>query len=1076
MLNYLFSRSKIALTFIVMMLILGYNSFKLIPKEANPDVTIPIMYISMKLDGISAEDSEKSLIKPMEAELKSVTGVKKMNSSAYKGGGNVVLEFYAGYNLEKAYNDVKKEVDNINTLPNDAEKPKIFEVNVSEIPIIDVNIWGDADDRSMLEVAKDLKNKFRSIKSVLDVIISGERDELINLIVKPEIMELYQITPNQIELALKKANVILSSSEQENKKTGAFSIKLPNSSKKIDDILKTPIIVKGDSKILLKDIAVYNRGLSNTNVRTKLNGRNSINIEITKRSGTNLLETTKKIIQIIEQENVELNKKNINVSVSNDSSKDIERMLSELNNSIITSVLLIMVVVVAVLGLKNGLLVGFAIPFSFLSGIFIIALMGYSINVVVLFGLILSIGMLVDGAIVVSEYAQRKQDEGHSLKKSFIMSIHKMSKPIISATATTLVAFMPLLIWPGIIGEFMKFIPITLIIVLSCSALVALLFMPIIGVNINTFTKVMIFVSIIFISMQLFGLIGIVLGILISSIIVRSVRINLEKPNVPRVVKSITSINLKDYKKSASKFMVKYCDLLVLTINNPKKILFITLSGLILSWTLFGLFGKGTSFFPDSEPSTFKLNIHNPANLSLIEKEKLVNKVEKEIFKYNDENKYFTYINTSVGGRSGRRSIRNDTIGYITIELQDWSVRPSYKLIKQEILERIDHIKGIEIRSATPQKGPRTDKDVQLIITGSNRDDITKSVKKIKNHMEKKGIFIEIDSTINKTGIEFSYEPNMEKIQETGVDVRTISDLIKMLTQGKEVFDFRPDYTEEEVKVILKLPEKYNTITGIEELRVQTPNGAVPMMDLVTKKYSRKVSALHSENGKKIERISANLKIGYVANNEINSLLKEIDKNNLLVGKSDLYLSGDKEEENSSREFLSKAFVVAIFLMFIILLIQFNSFYLTFIILFSIILSTVGVFLGLFILQKPFSVVMSGLAVISLAGIVVNNNIVLVDTFLGLKETEREVKDAIIKTALVRFRPVLLTSSTTALGLLPTAMGVGIDFFNRTVSIDAPSSQIWILLSQNILFGLIFATILTLVITPAMLAVFYNKK
>ena len=278
-----------------MMLILGYNSFKLIPKEANPDVTIPIMYISMKLDGISAEDSEKSLIKPMEAELKSVTGVKKMNSSAYKGGGNVVLEFYAGYNLEKAYNDVKKEVDNINTLPNDAEKPKIFEVNVSEIPIIDVNIWGDADDRSMLEVAKDLKNKFRSIKSVLDVIISGERDELINLIVKPEIMELYQITPNQIELALKKSNVILSSSEQENKKTGAFSIKLPNSSKKIDDILKTPIIVKGDSKILLKDIAVYNRGLSNTNVRTKLNGRNSINIEITKRSGTNLLETTKKL-------------------------------------------------------------------------------------------------------------------------------------------------------------------------------------------------------------------------------------------------------------------------------------------------------------------------------------------------------------------------------------------------------------------------------------------------------------------------------------------------------------------------------------------------------------------------------------------------------------------------------------------------------------------------------------------------------------------------------------------------------------------------------------------------------------
>jgi len=1058
-----------------MMLILGYNSFKLIPKEESPDIAIPIMYISMKLDGISPEDSEKALIKPMETELKSVTGIKKMNSSAYKDGGNIVLEFYAGYNLEKAYNDVKKEIDNINTLPNDAEKPKLFEVNVSGSPIIEVNIWGDSDPRSMLKVAKELKDKFRSIKSVLEVNINGERDELINLIIKPEIMELYQITPNEIELALKKANVILSASEQENKKTGSFNIKLPNSLKKIDDILKTPIIVKGDSKILLQDIVVYNRGLSNKNVRTKLNGRNSINIEITKRSGTNLLETTKKIIQIVEQENIKLNKKNINVSVSNDTSKDIEKMLGELNNNVITSILLIMVVVVAVLGLKNGLLVGFAIPFSFLSGIFIIALMGYSINVVVLFGLILSIGMLVDGAIVVSEYAQRKQDEGHSLKKSFIMSINKMYKPITSATATTLVAFMPLLIWPGIMGEFMKFIPITLIIVLSCSALIALLFMPIIGVNINTFTKVMIFVSVIFISIQLFGLFGILIGLLISLILIKFIKIDLEKPNAPKAIKSITEINLKDYKKSASKFMKKYYNILVFIINNPKRIIFITVLGLILSWTLFGLFGKGTSFFPDSEPSTFRLSIHNPANLSLTEKEKLVNQVEEKIFKYNDEKKYFTYISTSIGGKSQRRAMRNDRIGYINIELQDYTIRPSYKEIKQEILERIKHIKGIEIRTAKPQNGPRADKNVRLIITGLNRDDITKSVKNIKNYMENTGIFLEIDSTINKTGIEFSYEPNMEKINEIGINVQTISNSIKMLTQGKEIFDFRPDYTEEEVKVLLKLPKKYNTITGIEELRIQTPNGAVPIMDLVNKKYSRKVNSLHSENGKKIEQITANLKIGYVANNEINNLVKEINKNNLLVGKSNLYLSGDKEEENNSRDFLSKAFFIAIFLMFIILLIQFNSFYLTFIILFSIILSTVGVFLGLLILQKPFSIVMSGLAVISLAGIVVNNNIVLVDTFLDLKKTEQDIQDAIIKTAIVRVRPVLLTSFTTALGLLPTAMGVSIDFFHRSVSIDAPSSQIWILLSQNILFGLIFATILTLIITPAMLAVFYKK-
>ncbi|MGB1361269.1 MAG: efflux RND transporter permease subunit [Alphaproteobacteria bacterium] len=1087
-LDFIFSRAKMVLTLVVILFIMGVINYSSIPKEDNPDIQVPMFYVSLGLEGITPEDSEKMLIQPMETRLKSLSGVKKITSTGYKGGGNVILEFYAGTDLTKAYDDIKKAVEEKeNSLPKGHDKTKIHEINVSDHPIIDVNIWGDADFKTLLSQAKQLKDKFKAIPTVLDVSINGERDEVVNIMLKPEVMEFYELTPSQISNALKSANTILPTGAQQEKESGFFNIKIPNSLDTIEQVLNTPILSKGDNQILLKDIATYNRSFTTNTVNSRVNGRSSINISITKKSGSNLLNTVQKVINIVDMENKNSKNKNIHISISNDASKEVNNILRDLQNNIITAILLIMVVVVSALGLKNGLLVGVSIPLSFLSGIIVLNSIGFSLNIVVLFGLILSIGMLVDGAIVVSEFAQRKIDEGFSSIDAFKMSISKMARPVIASMATTLVAFLPLTIWPGMVGEFMKYIPITLIIVLSSSLIVALIIMPVIGVNINSFAKICLqgitFVTIIIVGSYILtpitggmaSIISIIIAIVMAFVIYKKVSLKLDTPSTKNNL-SIEDSKVDELVANGSIYLKKYKSLLDKVIAQPVRVIALTFVMLIVSWGAFIKFGAGTTFFPNSDASTIRMNIHSPGNLSLHEKEKLVSKVEQKVFEYNEKNNYIVFISTKAGTKSSSRVIRKDKIGGITLELQHWELRPRAKQIEAELQKALASIKGVEVRISRQSNGPRSGADIQMNIIGSDRNKIAKSTTNITEYMKSKNVFSSVDSTIDTSGIEFLFIPNKEAINKAGINISTISNSISMLTKGMKISTFRPNYTEDEVKILLKYPSKYQTITGIEELRIQTPKGPVPIIDLVDKKYAKPVNNLLREGGKKIEKINANVKTGYIINNEIKALEKEIRQNNLLEKDTDIEFKGNKQSENESKNFLVQAFFVVIFLMAMILLLEFNSFYLVGVILFSVILSTVGVVLGLVITGKPFSIVMSGLAIISLAGIVVNNNIVLIDTFKVLKRTEKDTTVAIIKTAIMRLRPILLTSTTTALGLLPTALGIDINFVDRLVHFNSPSSQMWTLLSQNILTGLMFSTILTLFVTPAILSVFYNRK
>ena len=1084
MLDSIFSRSRLILSTLVFILFTGAIAYILIPKENNPDVSVPILYVSVHMDEISPEDSEKLLVRPIEEELSGVVGVKKINASAYRGGGFVLAEFNAGYDLKKALRDVEKAVDRAKSeLPSSADAPTVSEVSVNDDPVIIASISGQVSERELLAISKKLQKAYKTIPEILDVTIIGEKEEELVIILKPEVLESYNITPAQVAKVFNNSNRLITAGTQSDKNTGQFNINVPGTFTKIEDILDLPIISEGDQQVQIRDLATYSVNYKTEAVRSRMNGEKSISIEITKRSGENLLNTVAKIRFLSEQAR-KIIPNNVTLKLAYDSSVHIKTMLSDLENSILTAITLIMIIVVGALGLRSGFLVGISIPASFLMGIIIIYSLGLSINVVVLFGLILAVGMLVDGTIVIVEYAERKRSEGIDTEKSYTMAIRKMGFPIISSTATTLAAFVPLLFWPGVVGKFMQYIPLTLICVLASSMLVALIIIPALGIHFKRFFSITIFVLVpilMYKTFSIFGSIGSILGliagiplgyILSKQFLNKQLGIVKEESSHSKL---ISHGQISDFYKLSGVTRVYY-NILKYVLVRPFKIIIMAAIILVTSWGLYIGFGKGVIFFPDSEPSVFTINIHSPGNLSLDEKDDLVSQVEDIALAQNSLMNEFKSVQTKIGKISGRREKRTDKIGVIYIELKDWDQRRPYSVINAEIIKKMSVVKGIELRSSKPAKGPKSGKPINIEITGSNRADVEKSIKNIIATMQEMKIFTNIDSTLSTSNIDFTYIPNREKSALYGVDMQTIGQTIRLVTTGIVASKFRPDFSDDEVDIVIKYPTKYRTLSGIDELRIITPEGVVPLSEMVVRKAEKQTPTLRRKKSEPMHSVDSKLIDGVIANDALESLLKRVEEKGDIIEGTQINLTGDKESQKDSMVFLTKAFGIAIFLMAVILLLQFNSFYSTFLILIAVIMSTVGVMLGLLIAGKSFSIVMSGVGIIALAGIVVNNNIVLISTFDDLKSTEKSIYDATVRTAVSRLRPVLLTSITTGLGLLPTALGISIDFISRDVTIGAPSGIMWQLLSQNILFGLIFASVLTLIITPCALYIFYKRQ
>jgi len=1119
LIDYAISHARVFFGILIFIIAAGSSTYISIPKEAVPDVNIPIIYVSLSQKGISANDSERLLVKPIEDEVKTVEGIKEIRSTAYTGGGNVLLEFDAGFDADKAMDDIREKVDRAKgDLPKEADEPTVNEVNISAFPIILISLSGNLPDRTLQDLAENLQDEIETIPSVLEAKIGGKRNEQVDVIIDTLALEGYNINIENLINTVNQNNMMVSAGEQDTG-DGSFNIKVPGLYETIDDVLDTPIKTFGDSVITFRDIAKVKRTFEDRKSYANVNGKNSVTIEVSKRVGENIIDTIKKIKEVSVQVTKDF-PPSVDISFSQDQSKTIQTMLNSLQNNVIAAIILVLIIILGALGVRSGFLVGVSIPGSFLSGILLLSIMGFTMNIVVLFALILSVGLLVDGAIVIVEYADRKIKEGLTIKESFAGASKKMARPIISSTATTLAAFVPLLFWPGLAGEFMKYLPITLICVLTSSLFMALLFVPVLGTIINTITRVFLqFVIPTLLSLILFN----IFSILTNYVDINGLKIPLTIIKylaslalfiftfikiIPSVYKISESINKKQGNISESSkilssesdvsvitlkgFIGSYAKLINFLLNHPAKVIvsaILILVGVSFTYTKIG---SGIEFFPEVEPELAKIVVYARGNLSAKEKRDYVSRVENIILKIQSKNNEFKNIYALSGNISDQSEASEDFIGSISLEYNDWDKRRKSKVILNEILNKTKTIKGIKVESREQEGGPPTGKPINIKLTSPNKSLLLSESYRLKEFIDSYPELINIEDNFPAPGIEWEINVNRKQAAKFGANISTIGNVIKLATNGIKLGEYRPDDSNDSIPLYLRYPSEGRTLDIIQNLRVNTAVGLVPIANFVEIIANNRTGNIVRVNSKNAINIQADIEVGVYADAKVKEMeyvlginksppsfrgkpIENLKKFNL-DPRIKVQLIGENQDQKEAQDFLSKAFAVALFMMLMILLLQFNSFYSGFLILFSVVMSTTGVFIGLMITGQAFSIVMTGVGVIALAGIVVNNNIILIDTFDFLKNKMPTVREAIIKTGAQRIRPVLLTTFTTVLGLLPMVTMTNVDFVTREITRGSPDTQWWVQLSTAIVFGLIFATILTLIVTPSALMLRENIK
>lgn len=1029
--DFALDHTRTILLTLALIFISGAVAYVSIAKESSPDINIPIIYVSMHHEGISPDDAERLLIRPMEAELATIEGVKEMTASGYQGGANIILEFTAGFDADKALDDVREGVDKAKPeLPDETDEPSVNEVNFSLFPVLVINLYGDIPERTLIRIARDVQDEIEKLTSVLEARIAGNREEQVEIIVDPIKVESYGLNGTEIISFFQRSDQLVAAG---NLDTGAgrFAVKVPGLFESLNDILDMPLQVSGDSVVTVSDIATLRRNFKDPESFARLDGKPSVALEIIKRTGENVIDTVDAVRTIIDKERQNW-PVGLEVSFSQDKSDKIRQRLSDLQNNLVSAILLVMIVCIAALGFTSASLVGIAIPGAFLCGIMVLFYSGLTVNVVVLFGLILSVGMLVDGAIVVTEYADRKLAEGLSPKESYAAAAKRMSWPIITSTMTTLAAFAPLVFWPGVVGEFMVYLPITILSVLISSLLMALVFVPTLG---SLFAR--------------------------------------QRKN-PKPESKLTTVKDLDHVRGITKL---YVGILNRALNKSWLVLLLAIGVLIGVQSYYAKNNNGVKFFPDIEPDLASVLIHARGNMSIYEQDLIVRDVAN---RFNTiDGLRAIYSRTGSTGRNN--DLAEDVIGQIQLEFDDWDKRDSADEILKQVESETQDIAGILIETQKSEEGPNSGKPVEIQILSRTPEFLPKTVKHIRTGMTEIGGFTNIEDSRPIPGIEWEIDVNRAQAAKFNLDITTIGQTIRLITNGLKVSEYRPDDAEDEVDVIIRYPLDDRSLNRLDDLRIETDDGSIPITNFVTRSPQQSVSIIERARGFRSMEIKADVQRGENIAAKIKALQEWIKTQNF-DPTVQIEFKGQDEDQKESQVFLSRAFIVALFMMMIILVTQFNRFYNAFLVLSAVIMSTIGVMMGLLITGAPFNIVMTGIGIIALAGIIVNNNIVLIDTYdVHMKRKGISVKDAILLTGAQRLRPVLLTTITTGLGVLPMVFQMNIDFFNRDISFGAPSTQWWVDLSTAIAFGLVFSTPLTLLVTPCALKfredlhVFKNK-
>ena len=1002
--------TRLTLSILVFLILSGTMAYMTIPKEAEPDIQIPIIYVAMHYEGISPEDSERLLLRPMETALKSIQGIKKMTGTAYQGGGNVLMEFQAGADLDTALTDVRNKVDDARRdLPSEADEPTVNEVNISEFPVLVVTISGEVPERVLTAAGRSLRDRIEEIPGVLDASLRGTRDDLVEVIIDPAKLSSYGLRPDTMIAGVMANNQLIAAGAMEGAE-GRYAIKVPSLIETVEDVARLPVVASDTAVVRAMDLAEIRPTLKDPESITRLDGKPAVAIEVSKRVGANLIETVDAVKATTEALQKDL-PPGVVVSFSQDKSTTIRQLLSDLQNSVLTAVVLVFIVILYALTVRSSILIGLAIPASFLMGILGLQMAGLTVNLVVLFSLILAVGMLVDDAIIVVEYAERRMAEGQDRRRAFAEASHRMAGPVIASTMTRIAAFSPLLFWPGVVGEFMKYMPITLIATLTASMAYALIFVP-------------------------------VLGALIA-------RPFAEPPR---------------HKDGA------YMALVGRAIRHPWIVLMLAIAALIAVPVTYGKVGKGVEFFPNVEPDYGLLYVKARGNLSIHEKDALVKLAEARILGWPGVKTVYTRV-----GSSGQANSEGpaDAVGVLQYEFVDWRMRKNANEILNDLRAAMVGIPGVDIEVSVPQAGPPTGKAIQIRLSADDPAGLNEAARDLAEKVAGVEHVIDVSNGLPLPGIDWELRVNRAEAARYGASPGAVGAVVRMVTSGLKLSEYRPAGSDDAVDIVLRLPPEQRNIAALDQLRIETPDGPVPISNFVTRQPAATVGTLTRIDGVRTITIQAGIAAGVqeqpVRDAVVALVEAEFRDKGLSTAGYRWTMAGEDEEQAEAGAFLGKAFIAALFLIFAVLLAQFNKFISVGLVLSAVLMSTIGVFLGLMIMGQPFGVVMTGIGVIALAGVVVNNNIVLIATYDDLRDKGMVKIDAILETCRERARPVVLTALTAIFGVLPIAFGLNLELLNHETTLGAPSTQWWISLSSAIVYGLAFATVLTLVVTPSLL-------
>ena len=1007
--------ARLTLAVLGFFLVAGALSYISIAKEAEPDIQIPIVYVSLGYSGISPEDSERLLLRPMESKLKSIAGIKELRSTAYQGGGNVIVEFQAGANLAKALTDVRNKVsDAKRDLPQGADEPSVNEVNISQFPVLVVTLAGNVPERVLTKAARELRDRIKDVHGVLDAALQGARAQLVEVVVDPVKLSSYGIRLDQLIQGLGANNALVAAGAIEGKE-GRYAVKVPSLIETAQDVANLPIVAAGNAVVKATELATIRSTFKDADTITRLNGAPAIAIEVSKRTGANLIQTVDAVKAAAESLKPLL-PPGASVTYSQDKSTTIRQLLSDLQNSVLTAVVLVFIVILFALSGRASLLIGLAIPASFLMGILALSLAGLTVNLVVLFSLILAVGMLVDDAIIVTEFAERRIGEGMEKRQAFALAANRMAGPVIAATMTRVAAFSPLLFWPGIVGEFMKYMPITLIATLSASMAYALIFAPTLG-----------------------------------ALIFKPQRAQKPKRDGP------------------------YMWVARRAIKHPFATLTLTLAVLVAVPVAYGKYGKGAEFFPNVEPEFGLLNVHARGNLSLEEKDAVVREAERRMLGWPGIKTVYARVGRPSAGGDAQQ-VAEDVVGVIQYEFVDWRERKKADEILDDLRKAMTGIPGVDVEVSVPQAGPPTGKAIQVRLSAVDPSGLNAAAREVAAALKGVPDVIDVADGLPPPGIDWAIKVDRSKAARYGLGPAAVGTVVQLVTTGLKLSEYRPAGADDAVDIRLRLPSDRRTLSTLDTLRIETPQGAVPIANFVAREPTPSTGVLNRIDGVRTVTVEAGIRDGVQADGA-RALVKDKLEAMDLAGKGLRWkMAGADEEQAAAGAFLSKAFGAAIFLIFVVLLAQFNKFVSVALVLTAVVMSTIGVFLGLLIMGQPFGVVMTGIGVIALAGVVVNNNIVLIDTYDHLRKQGVDKLEAILHTCRERARPVVLTAVTAILGVFPIAFGFNLELLNHETTFGAPSTQWWISLSSAIVFGLAYSTVLTLIVTPSLLMIVTRSK